>query len=151
LDHVWRFAPLGKIGDMRVTRSLATAVTAVIVAALAGGCADGARRHTAEDTAVRLLTAVQDRDGAAACTVLAPDTVEALEAAAGAPCAAAILAEDLPEPAAVQRADVYGQWARVVLADDTVFLAAFPGGWRVVAAGCRSRGERPYDCVLQGG
>jgi len=27
----------------------------------------------------------------------------------------------------------------------------FPGGWRVVAAGCQSRGERPYDCVVDGG
>jgi hypothetical protein len=32
-----------------------------------------------------------------------------------------------------------------------VFLAAFPGGWRVVAAGCTPRGDRPYDCTLQGG
>jgi hypothetical protein len=30
-------------------------------------------------------------------------------------------------------------------------LAGFPGGWRVVAAGCRPRGQRPYDCVIDGG
>jgi len=57
----------------------------------------------------------------------------------------------VPEPGSVTHVDVYGQWARVVLSDDTVFLAAFPGGWRVVAAGCQSRGERPYDCTVQGG
>ena len=34
---------------------------------------------------------------------------------------------------------------------DTVFLAVFPGGWRVVAAGCTPHGDRPYDCVVQGG
>ena len=122
------------------------------VAVLAAGCADGgARRDAVAGVAVRLLSAVQDRDGATACAALAPGTVEALEQSAGASCADAILDEDLPEPADVRQVDVYGQWARVVLADDTVFLAAFPGGWRVVAAGCRSRGERPYDCVLQGG
>jgi hypothetical protein len=42
-------------------------------------------------------------------------------------------------------------WAQVRLDDDTVFLAAFPGGWRVVAAGCRPRGEaEPYDCAVEG-
>ncbi|UWZ59737.1 hypothetical protein Daura_24470 [Dactylosporangium aurantiacum] len=124
----------------------------VTVVALAGGCADSdARRDAISGVAVRLLTAAGAGDGAAACALLAPDTVEALEQSAGASCAEAVLDEDLPEPAGVRRVDVYGQWARVVLADDTEFLAAFPGGWRVVAAGCRSRGERPYDCVLQGG
>ena len=34
---------------------------------------------------------------------------------------------------------------------DTVFLATFPGGWRVVAAGCTPRGDRPYDCTVAGG
>jgi hypothetical protein len=45
---------------------------------------------------------------------------------------------------------VYGQWAQVRLTGDVVFLAAFPGGWRVVAAGCSPQGNRPYDCTLQG-
>ncbi len=135
---------------MRTSRPVALAAV-VTVAVLTAGCGgSGPRRDAVSDTAVRLLTAVRDGDGAAACTVLAPGTVAALEESAGAPCPDAILDEDLPEPAGVQKTDVYGQWARVVLADDTVFLAAFPGGWRVVAAGCRSRGERPYDCVLQG-
>jgi hypothetical protein len=46
---------------------------------------------------------------------------------------------------------VYGQWAQVRIGGDTVFLAVFPGSWRVVAAGCQSRGDRPYDCQVQGG
>jgi hypothetical protein len=127
-------------------------VGGVSVALILAGCADtGPRRNVVADTAVRLLTAVQDGDGAAACAVLAPDTVAGLEQSAEASCADAILDEDLPKPGAVQHVDVYGQWAEVVLDDDTVFLAAFPGGWRVVAAGCTPRGERPYDCALQGG
>jgi hypothetical protein len=47
--------------------------------------------------------------------------------------------------------DVYGQWAKVRLDDDTVFLAVFSDGWKVVAAGCQPQGDRPYDCTLQGG
>ncbi|MET8040642.1 hypothetical protein ABZU25_07220 [Micromonospora sp. NPDC005215] len=47
--------------------------------------------------------------------------------------------------------EVYGQQAQVRLDGDTVLLAVFPGGWRVVAAGCTDRGDKPYDWVLQGG
>ena len=111
----------------------------------------GQRGDAASAVAVKLLTAVQAGDGAAACAALAPDTAAELEKSAEKPCPAAVLEEDLPAPAAVTSADVYGQRAQVVLADDTVFLAMFPGGWRVVAAGCFPRADRPYDCTIQGG
>lgn len=135
---------------MRTSSPVALLAVLVTVAALTAGCGHDARQDAVSDTAERLLTAVRAGDGAAACDVLAPATVSALEHSAGAACADAILDEGLPAPAAVRQADVYGQWARVVLTDDTEFLAAFPGGWRVVAAGCQSRGERPYQCALQG-
>lgn len=128
----------------------------LLVAALAvlapAGCASADRRGSAAaDTVGALLTALRDGDGAAACAVLAPDTRAALERSADRPCAEAVLDEDLPGPSEVLRTDVYGQWAQVRSRSDTVFLAMFPGGWRVVAAGCTPRGERPYACRLDGG
>ena len=120
------------------------------VGLLAAGCGDGGRRDAASTTATRLLTAVRDGDGTAACRLLAPATVTALEHSEGKPCADAILDQDLPAPDAVRHVDVYGQWARVVHAGDTEFLAVFPGGWRVVAAGCQPRGDRPYQCTVEG-
>jgi hypothetical protein len=132
-----------------VIRAAALALSVVVAL---GGCADvGDRETTAGDAATELLTAVAGKDGATACAVLAPDTAAELEQSAGKPCDQAILDEDLPAPATVNGADVYGQWAQVRLSDDTMFLAVFPGGWRVVAAGCQPRESRPYDCTLQGG
>lgn len=117
---------------------------------LAGCGSAGERGDAAAAVATRMLTAVDGNDGAGACAVLAPETVSELEESAGKPCAEAILDEDLPAPGAVTGAEVYGQWAQVRLASDTVFLATFPGGWRVVAAGCTARQDRPYDCALRG-
>lgn len=136
---------------MPIRRVLALLAVAVVGAAPSGCGTVSGREQAATAAAQRFLDAVADGDGAAACAVLAPKTVEELEKSGGAGCSEAILDEDLPEPGDVETADVYGQWARVVMSADTVFLAVFPQGWRVVAAGCRPAGEGPYDCVLQGG
>ena len=117
---------------------------------LAGCGSAGGRADAATAVATRLLTATAGRDGESACAVLAPETVAELEQSADKPCPQAILDEDLPEPGPVTGASVYGQWAQVRLTGDTVFLAVFADGWRVVAAGCSPRDDRPYDCVLQG-
>jgi hypothetical protein len=115
------------------------------------GCASvGDRAESAESTAAGFLRDAGAGNGGAACAVLAPNTIAELEKADKKPCAEAILTEDLPAPGDVGKTSVYGQWAQVHLTGDTVFLAAFPGGWRVVAAGCIPRGNRPYDCTLQG-
>jgi hypothetical protein len=120
-------------------------------AALVAGCGSApAREDAATAAAERFVNAIADRDGAAACAVLAPKTVEELEKSGGT-CDEAVLDEDLPEPGPVETADVYGQWARVVMPENTLFLAVFRDGWRVVAAGCRPAGEGPYDCAVQGG
>jgi hypothetical protein len=135
---------------VRFSRTAAPAL-AVLMLMLTGCGAVAGRGDAASAVAVGLLNAVAAGDGPAACAVLAPETLVELVQSAGEPCAEAILDEGLPAAGRVTGTDVYGQWARVVLTGDTVFLAVFPGGWRVVAAGCAPRGERPYDCTLQKG
>ena len=118
---------------------------------LIAGCAPaGDRGQAAAAVATRMLTAVDGKDGATACSLLAPATATEVAQSGGKPCADAIVDEGLPKPGTVTATAVYGQWAQVRIGGDTVFLATFPGGWRVVAAGCRSQGERPYNCAVQG-
>ena len=122
----------------------------LLLMALAGCGSVAERGDAAADVGLRLLRAVESGDGPSACATLAPNTVRQLEESAGQSCDRAILDEDLPSPGTVTGADVYGQWAQVRLSGDTLFLAVFPDGWRVVAAGCTPRDGRPYDCAIQG-
>ncbi|MEV7996398.1 hypothetical protein AB0O67_32265 [Streptomyces sp. NPDC086077] len=86
------------------------------------------------------------------CTALAPATREELEQSAqGGRCVQVIGEQGLPAAGAVRGVDVYGDQARVVLEHDTVFLAHFPTGWKVTAAGCLPRPQRPYQCEIKGG
>jgi hypothetical protein len=135
---------------MKIPSGLALGVALVLALA---GCAPAADRARAADAvALRLFTRLQAKDGAGACAILAPNTASDIAESDKKPCAEAILDEDLPDPGVVTRTAVYGQHAQVRLTGDTVFLAVFPGGWRVVAAGCRQvAGDRPYDCSVQGG
>ena len=121
------------------------------LAVLVAGCGSvNTRADAASVTVQRWDGALQAKDGAGACALLAPGTASKLEQSQGQSCAEAILGEDLDESGSVSAQQVYGQWAQVRLSDDTVFLAQFPGGWRVVAAGCAPRGDAPYDCQLSG-
>jgi len=78
-------------------------------------------------------------------------TVTQLVQAAGEPCASAIIEEELPEPGPVEKSSSFGTMAEITYAADTMFLTEFPGGWKVMAAGCAPVPGHPYDCQLQGG
>lgn len=106
---------------------------------------------TAAGVAAAFHRAIQDGDGNAGCGLLAPATVEELEGTNGQPCPEAILARDLPDAHNVQHSQAFGRGAQVLMDVDVVFLSMFGNQWLVTAAGCQSRGDRPYDCTLKGG
>ncbi|WP_051838113.1 hypothetical protein [Streptomyces sp. NRRL F-2580] len=116
----------------------------------ASGCAPvGERAEAAETAAQRFERALMAADDVRVCDALAPATREELEAEA--PCGPSLAALRLPAAAGrAERVDVYGSQALVVFAQDSVFLASFPDGWRVTAAGCTPRTGRPYHCELKG-
>lgn len=116
------------------------------------GCATlGERETAASRAAVRFGESVRQADGARACAALAPKTRQELEQSAMSPCPEALLEEELSPAGRVRSVQVYGQRARVVLDGDTLFLASFPQGWKVTAAGCEPRPGEPYDCQVKGG
>jgi hypothetical protein len=128
-------------------------IIAAIGAVLLGvtGCGAPAQRvHAAEAVAVAFLRAYQAGDGEGACELIAPQTRSEVERQEQKPCPAAILAQQLPALGQVRRTEVYVQQGVVVTTQQTVFLTEFALGWRVTAAGCRTRGHRPTDCEVQG-
>ncbi|WP_436771029.1 hypothetical protein [Yinghuangia sp. YIM S09857] len=130
---------------------LRTIALAAILGAL-GGCASlTERRDDAAEAAARFEQALRAGDLPAACAALAPATREELEQNAKAACADALPGQELPDAGAVRRTNVHGDQARAVFDGDTLFLARFPSGWRVTAAGCREQpGDRPYNCTVKG-
>ena len=86
-------------------------------------------------------------DASARCDLLLPTAREQLEQDAQSSCADAITGLPLHE-GDVAGVEVWGGDAQVRLGRDTVFLSKTPGGWRVAAAACTPRTERPYDCEV---
>ncbi|MEU6347466.1 hypothetical protein ABZ883_41810 [Streptomyces sp. NPDC046977] len=122
-----------------------------VVAGLSGCGALADRKVAATAAAAAFEDALRTGDSNAACAALAPATRLNLEQSAKAGCVRGLSAQDLTSATGVRAVDVFGQQARVVFASDTVFLSRFSSGWKVTAAGCSARPERPYDCEIKGG
>jgi outer membrane murein-binding lipoprotein Lpp len=127
------------------TRRIAAIGSAALL--LLGGCSNVAAQDAAA-AAVQFLRA----EPAQACTFLAPHTAEVLAAQAGGDCARGLARIDRAAGGEVLAVETAGESAQVRFTDDTVFLAHFPGGWRVTAAGC-ARAEPdpavPYECEVE--
>lgn len=123
------------------------------VTLLLTGCAGrgSAENDAVADTATTFLAAAASAPESG-CDLLAPATLDQLrsddEDCGDAVSAAAPRADIASTPPTI---DVYGRDAMVQWADQTLFLARFDDGWRVVAAGCEARGkDLPYDCTIEG-
>ncbi|OQR59723.1 hypothetical protein B6E66_33745 [Streptomyces maremycinicus] len=110
----------------------------------------GQRGDRASSAATAFEKALSSGDRTALCAALAPETRKEVESSAKKACPDAISAEELPTGGPVRGVDVHGRQARAVLASDTLFLSQFPGGWKIVAAGCKPRPGQPYECSVKG-
>ncbi|MCA2221771.1 hypothetical protein [Nonomuraea aurantiaca] len=119
---------------------------AVLSTALIAGCAVDATAPAR--TAERFHAALAAHQEDAACALLSQQTAEKLPDP-GQTCADALRELKLGAAGPITSARVWGDDAQVRLAGDTVFLHRYSGGWRVTAASCRPRGDRPYDCGVE--
>ncbi|MGR4879885.1 hypothetical protein ACIPUC_10685 [Streptomyces sp. LARHCF249] len=126
------------------------ALAGVLLGVLSGCGAAAAHVDGARDAGRAFEQSLASGDYRAACALLAPETRSQLEDDEKQTCAKALEGQDLPA-GAVDGAEVYGRQALVRASGETLFLSRFTGGWRVVAAGCTPRGDKPYDCVVKGG
>ncbi|WP_431945166.1 hypothetical protein [Actinacidiphila sp. bgisy167] len=132
-------------------RRHAPMAAAVALAAAVSACGTLAERQDAASTVAESFErALSDQRSGALCSALAPTTRDELEQTAKQPCEEAILRAELPQAGDVRHVDVYGGQARVVLERDTLFLAHFPTGWKVSAAGCTPVPQQPYRCEIKG-
>ncbi len=122
-------------------------LTALIVVGVAG-CGAGPDKGGPARAAQAFYSALGSGDGTAACVELAPEARHKLEQSGDGQCAEAVTSLNLSGET-IRRIEVFGRGARVVLDSDTAFLAKFPDGWRITAAGCKERKERPYDCQVE--
>jgi hypothetical protein len=124
-------------------------VLAALVVALVSGCGSP-QRDPAEDVAQAFYGFVADRDGAAACELLAPETRTELEQSSSKACSDALLSEQLPTVGQPRDVQVYGVMGEVRYDDETVFVTRFDSGWRVMAAACTPSTGGRYDCTIKG-
>jgi hypothetical protein len=128
--------------------TVATGLVSAAMVVLAGCASAGA---DAEDAAARFYQAIEAGEGSTACTLLTPPTRSELEQAEHAPCEEALAKVGLPRVDRPIASERFGQQAQVRFGTDTVFLAEYDEGWKVLAAGCTRRDSLPYDCLVSGG
>jgi hypothetical protein len=123
-------------------------LTPTVSVSLAGCAASPGESADAAARARALFQAVDRHDGRAACAALAPAAAESL-ATGGSACEDEIMKVGLTG-GPISHVQVWSDRAQLRAGSDTVFLAQFGGhGWKVTAAGCEPRRDRPYDCEIE--
>jgi hypothetical protein len=125
---------------------------AMLALLLLAGCGQSDDRAIVRSTTERFLAAVDAKQGAVACGVLASDTRKALESEESKPCPQAIGSVNVAGGAVVH-VQVAITSAKVDLAGgESFFLSEEKPGWRISALGCRASAaptRTPFDCELE--
>lgn len=130
-------------------RSLPLTLAVLAFSGALAGCVSGAERSEAQAIAVEFVSAIQDRNGSDACSLLTSEAEKSVSGATDVPCATAVLTLE-EHGARLHDTQIWGDAAQVKLGSDTVFLRRLPTGWLVRAAGCQSQPGAAYDCDVEG-
>ncbi|MFN2615724.1 MAG: hypothetical protein ABR581_01225 [Thermoleophilaceae bacterium] len=122
----------------------------IALLAIAGaGCGTDNSSQAVRHTVQGFYAGLQRHDGAAACRELSDDARSSLESQEKKPCDQAVLSLGLSS-SPIGPVQVYVTDARANLTGgEAVFLDQTPQGWKISAAGCKPKHEKPYDCELQ--
>lgn len=136
---------------MKLMNAIAVLGVGIPLGLLVNGCsALNPGTSAAADTAQEFHALLAAGDGETACGLLTSAAVEALEGDKPGSCAESLAELKLNPSSTVTDSRAFGRNAQVQLDGDTVFLTVSGNTWKVTAAGCTSRGERPYDCEVEG-
>ncbi|MCE7010841.1 hypothetical protein LWC34_49770 [Kibdelosporangium philippinense] len=113
------------------------------------GCSGASESAPVREIATEFVSALADNDATTACSLFAPQAVQRIARLRPEGCAQVLATMGLPTDRPGQ-VEVWGETAQVKTSGDTLFLKRFTQGWRIVAAGCVSRGEEPYECKVDG-
>jgi hypothetical protein len=123
-------------------------VAVVIVAGVAaGGCVASADGKAVRAATAEFSAAVEHGDGERACADLVPKAAQSL-ASGGSSCADEIRKLGL-HGGDIANVQVWGDYAQAAVGTGTVFLTRWGSGWKVSAAGCTRRTDRPYECEVE--
>lgn len=135
-------------------RSLGLALcTAGLLLAVTACGGSGPAPDGAEETAESFYAALENGDYGRACGMLAPATLEGVQQSENGGdqiCADGLRAVSLQDPGEPLSAQAFGRNAQVEFGSETVFLTLSSSNWKVMAAGCTARGDRPYSCRVEG-
>jgi hypothetical protein len=121
---------------------------AIAAVVLMAGCSAGVPQQEAAAVAQRFASAAPEE----ACRMLAPETLAHLERRSGVGCGRALAELGSTTGGSVLQVEVAGQSAQVRLESQVLFLARFPQGWLVTAAGCKKSDPDPavpYECGVE--
>lgn len=133
--------------------SRVVALAGLGVCLAAAGCGTAADDRQVGAVTDRFYEALRAHRGSDACDQLSKAVVDSLESASGSSCEQAVGKLDLPGTGSAgttvyldsARAEVRGAGGK-----QAVFLDRTTRGWRISAAGCKPKGDAPYDCELEG-
>jgi hypothetical protein len=123
-------------------------VVAAGAVVLLAGCGAPAGSDEVTRTAADWLAAAQAGNARRLCALMTPSAVDSVVTGAET-CEQAVGDLDLPG-GSVGTVELWSDEAQVKAGTDTLFLVRLSRGWRVNAAGCRPRPDRPYDCAVAG-
>ncbi len=122
-------------------------VTLAALLLLVVGCGSAREESPATAAATAFATAVQAGNGSAACALLIPAARSALESDSGQSCPQAVV--EIKSSPGHADASVWGDEARVLMGEQTIFLDHSRAGWRIRAAGCTPQPDgEPYECEV---